>query len=74
MRSITPSFVVAPPTGAKIRTRLLLPSADQQVLMAVGQHLGILAGRDLVWRCQLGLVPDQRTERKRALTDSSSSR
>lgn len=34
----------------------------------------MLAGQDLVWRCQLGLVPDQRTERKRVLTEASSSR
>jgi hypothetical protein len=74
MRSIAPSFVVAPPTGARIRTRLRLLPADEHVVITVGQHLGMLAGQDLVWRCQLGLVLDQRTERKRALTEASSSR
>jgi hypothetical protein len=74
MRSIAPSFVVPPPTGARIRTRLRLLPVDEQVVIAVGERLGMLAGQDLVWRCQLGLVPNQRTERKRALTDASSSR
>jgi hypothetical protein len=74
MRSIAPSFVVAPPVGAKIRTRLRLSRVDEQVVAAVGQHLGSLAGQDLAWRCQLGPYPDQRTERKRALTAASSSR
>ena len=74
MRSIRPSFVVAPPTGTKIRTRLRLLPADEQVLITVGRYLGRLAGQDLVWRCRLGLGPDQRTERKRALTAASSSR
>jgi hypothetical protein len=74
MRSITPSFVVTPPAGTRIRTRLRLLPVDEQVVITVGQHLGMLAGHDLAWRCQLGLDPDQRTERKRALTDASSSR
>jgi hypothetical protein len=74
MRSITPTFVVAPPAGATIHTRLRLTPADEQVVAAVGRHLGTLANRDLTWRSQLGLGPDRHTDRKRALTAGSSSR
>jgi hypothetical protein len=51
MRSICAPFVVAPPAGAQIRTRLRLILADQTVLRAVGEYLGGLAGTDLAWRC-----------------------
>lgn len=44
------------------------------MLRAVGQHLGMLAGRDLAARCRLGRHNDQRAVRKRTLTASSSSR
>jgi len=66
--------MVSLPAGAKIRTRLRLGQIDEQVLVAVGQYLGRLSGQDLTWRCRLGVGPDQRTERKRALTGVSSSR
>src|SRR6266508_1341220 len=68
MRSISPSFVVAPPTGAKVRTRLRLSIADEAVLLQVGEHLGSLAGGDLAARSQLGRGPDAWTDRKRVLT------
>jgi hypothetical protein len=74
MRSISPSFVVAPPTGAKVRTRLRLGAADEEVLLQVGEYLGSLAGGDLAVRSRLGHGPDGRTGRKRALTAASSSR
>jgi hypothetical protein len=74
MRSIRGSFVVAPPAGARIRTRLRLTDADEIVLRSVGEHLGRLAGVDLGWRCRLGRSEDRRTARKRALTSHSSSR
>ena len=76
MRRLAASFVVASPTGARIRTRLRLIPADERVLRAVGEHLGRLAGQDLAVRCRLGAVAgdDQRTSRKRALTAASSSR
>ncbi|MGH9259860.1 MAG: hypothetical protein ACRD08_08190, partial [Acidimicrobiales bacterium] len=45
-----------------------------QMLRVVGRDLGRLAGRDLNRRCRLGRGPDQRTDRKRALTAASSSR
>ena len=50
MRSISPAFVVAPPTGAKVRTRLRLSPGDEEVLFQVGEYLGRLAGRDLAAR------------------------
>jgi hypothetical protein len=74
MRSIRPSFVASPPTGARVRTRLRLNSADETVLRQVGEYLGSLAGRDLAARCRLGRGPDGRAGRKRALTTASSSR
>jgi hypothetical protein len=74
MRSITGPFVVAPPAGARIRTRLQLSARDEQVLGAVGAQLGQLAGQDVALRCRLGLGPDQRADRKRALTPQASSR
>jgi hypothetical protein len=74
VRSISPSFVVAPPAGAKVRTRLLLSIADEEVLLQVGEYLSSLAGGDLALGCRLGRGPDKRTERKRALTPACSSR
>jgi len=74
VRTLAPVGVAAPPLGARIRTRLRLNADDEQVLRAVGQYLGRLAGQDLARRCRLGQGPDQRTDRKRALTAPSSSR
>src|SRR6266511_1115445 len=74
MRPIAAPFVVAPPAGARIRTRLRVDAADEQVLRAVGEYLGRLAGTDLACRCAVGPGTDGRTDRKRALTAASSSR
>src|SRR6266508_2728690 len=74
MRSITPPFLVAPPSGARIRTRLWVDAADERVLRAVGEYLGRLAGTDLATRCRLGRGADRRADRKRTLTVASSSR
>jgi hypothetical protein len=74
MRSIAIPFVVAPPAGARVRTRLRLSEQDAKVLRAVGEHLGRLAGGDLARRCAAGPVVDGRSDRKRALTAASSSR
>jgi hypothetical protein len=74
MRSIRHAFVVAPPTGARIRTRLRPTQEDEDVLRTVGAHLGRLANADLAARCRLGRGATQRTARKRALTAQSTSR
>ena len=74
MRSIAGPFVVGPPAGARVRTRLRLSPADEAVLRAVGAHLGRLAGGDLAWRCRLGGGNDQWATRKRMATNESSSR
>jgi hypothetical protein len=74
MRRLAAPFVVAPPTGARIRTRLRPTVADERVLCMVGEHLGRLAGYDLAVRCRLGVGDDQRTDRKRTLTAAASSR
>jgi hypothetical protein len=74
MRRLAAPFVVAPPCGGRIRTRLRPSPMDEMVLWTVGRHLGSLAGGDLAARCRLGYGDYQRTERKRALTPASSSR
>jgi hypothetical protein len=78
MRSILPQLIMAPPTGARVRTRLRLAPADEAVVWAVGAYLGCLAGADLAVRCRLGHArrpgDDQRSDRKRALTAEASSR
>ncbi|WP_405644486.1 hypothetical protein [Streptomyces sp. NBC_00019] len=76
-RALSAPFVVAPPTGCRIRTRLHVSPADAVVLRAVGEHLGALAGADLAARVRIGNVPtahNRRAERKKALTAQSSSR
>jgi hypothetical protein len=74
MRRLAIPLVVAPPTGARIRTRLRLSARDEQVLGAVGAQLGRLAGSDLAVRCRLGRGDGERAGRKQALTAASSSR
>jgi hypothetical protein len=74
MRSISGPFVVAPPAGARVRTRLRLTATDEAVVWAVGEHLGRLAGADLTWRSRVGRGGEERGRRKRALTCQSSSR
>ncbi len=79
LRPIVGSFVVAPPSGARVRTRLRVDESETAVLWAVGAHLGTLAGTDLAARSAQGTLDarkrsESRRERKRALTASSSSR
>ena len=79
LREIAAPFVVAAPSGARVRTRLRVSAQDAAVLRAAGSHLGSLAGRDLAARCSEGRLDAQgqavsRTRRKRALTAQSSSR
>ena len=71
-------FVVAPPAGARIRTRLRVSDEDDSVLRAVGEHLGHLASADLARRCAQGrldprAVAISRRERKQSLTKRCSS-
>ena len=76
MRRLSAPFVVAAPAGARIRTSVLVDEAEHEILAALGEHLGRLAGRDLAARCALGRGSKHlgRAERKRALTPQSSSR
>src|SRR5919204_735043 len=74
MRRLAARFVVAPPWGARIRTRLRVSAADERVLRRVGAQLGRLAGQDLSRRCRIGPADDQRSIRKQALTAACSSR
>ena len=79
LRAVAAPFVAAVPAGARVRTRLRLPPADEAVLGAAGTHLGALAGCDLKARCGEGRLDAKGRavscrERKRALTAGSSSR
>jgi hypothetical protein len=74
MRRVAAPFVVAPPTGARIRTRLRPSEWDESVMQEIGEQLGRLAGQDLRLRCEVGPGPDQRTIRKQAMTAACSSR
>jgi hypothetical protein len=79
LREIAAPFVVAVPSGTRVRTRLRVATADAAVLCAVGSHLGSLASADLAARCREGLLNARgqarsRRDRKRELTTASSSR
>ncbi len=79
LRPMAPTFVVAAPSGARVRTRLRASSTDARVLVALGTHLGMLAGADLAHRCSEGRLDARgqatsRAIRKRSLTAASSSR
>jgi len=52
LRSIALPFVVVHPAAARVRTRLRVEAADEDVLRVVGRHLGSLAGEDLAQRCE----------------------
>ena len=73
-RSILAPFVARRPTGARVRTRLVVKGADDEVLTTVGRHLGGQAGVDLGARCGSGRGDPNRADRKRSLTAASSSR
>lgn len=78
-RPIAQPFVVAPPGGARIRTRLRVSADDEAVLLALGAHLGSLLSSDLAQRCREGALDargrsSSRAIRKRAVTAQSSSR
>ena len=79
LRRIAAPFVVAPPTGARVRTRLFVSEHDETVLHALGRHLGSLASSDLARRCQEGRLDakeraQSRRDHKRTLTTHSTSR
>jgi len=79
LRSIALPFVVVHPAAARVRTRLRVEAADEDVLRVVGRHLGSLAGEDLAQRCREHKLSakqraQSRRERKRAITAASSSR
>jgi hypothetical protein len=79
LREIAEPFVVAPPAGTRVRTRLRVSDIDAAVLREVGEYLGSLASADLAARCAEGrLNAKQRARsrqvRKQELTAKSSSR
>ncbi|MBA2812142.1 IS200/IS605 family element transposase accessory protein TnpB [Streptomyces sp. KM273126] len=77
LRELAAPFVALGPSGVAVHDRLKhLTAEDEKVLRLVGDHLGTLASRDLKARCGAGLEhdSDQWAQRKRALTEESSSR
>ncbi|MFC4500270.1 MULTISPECIES: IS200/IS605 family accessory protein TnpB-related protein [Streptomyces] len=77
LREMAAPFVALGPSGVAVRDRLKgLTAGDEEVLRLVGDHLGMLASRDLKERCAAGLEHDSErwAQRKRALTEESSSR
>ncbi|MFF7442328.1 IS200/IS605 family accessory protein TnpB-related protein [Streptomyces sp. NPDC008122] len=77
IRRIARPFVADGPTGVSVRDRLkVLTAEDEEVLRAVGAHMGRLASRDLARRVHDGLDHsiDTWAARKRELTALSSSR
>jgi hypothetical protein len=79
LRQIAAPFVVAGPAGTRVRTRPRVNDRDNEVLTALGRHLGSLAGGDLARRCAQGRLDARqqsasRRPRKQALTAGSSSR
>jgi hypothetical protein len=77
LRQVAASFVVPGPSGVAIRCSLKgLSAQDGKVLRLVGDLLSSLASRDLKARCAAGLDhdSDQWAQRKRFLTEQSSSR
>ncbi|MHB8295794.1 MAG: hypothetical protein ACYDH5_14460 [Acidimicrobiales bacterium] len=79
LRKMAAPFVVAPPSGARVRTRLMVDGRDAEVLEALGAHLGQLASSDLARRVKEGSLDakaraEPRKARKQQLTAASSSR
>jgi hypothetical protein len=79
LRQIAGPFVVAAPTGSRVRTRIVADATDVVVLRMLGAHLGRLASADMARRCREGSLDargraDSRRGRKRDLTAESSSR
>ena len=79
LREIAGPFVVAPPAGVRVRTRLRVSGTDAGVLREVGEYLGSLASADLAARCTEGRLDAgararSRRVRKQELTAKSSSR
>jgi hypothetical protein len=79
LRQIAGPFAVAPPAGARLRTRLRVCGDDAAVLREAGEYLGSLASADLAARCAEGSLDTEqrarsRQPRKQELTAKSSSR
>ena len=76
MRELADPFVAAAATGGCTPTSMHVTAVEHGVLVAVAEHLGRLASKDLAARCKLGKGPKHagRAERKRVLTGECSSR
>ena len=69
LRPMGAPFVAAVPTGRRVRTGLVVCESDTVVLLALGGHLGRLAGAEQARRSRHARGAwVSRRERKRALT------
>jgi len=65
LRPLAVPFLVKPPRGVRVRTRLWVSDQDALVLSGLGLYLGGLANQDLALRCAQGTAGgDGRRERK----------
>ena len=63
-RRLADPFVVASPDKGVAKTRLRPSEADEEILLAVGRHLGSLLRSDVAARCRLGPGPQARGPRR----------
>lgn len=71
------AFVVAPPSGVRVRSRFQPTDGEVSILRRIGEHLHGLYAADVNDRIAVGPVKqkdNQRARRKKALTGASSSR
>lgn len=73
-RQIKRAYLVSPPSGMAIKTRVLPSEPEELALRAIADYLGALAGRDLVRAQKTGLDEISWPTRKKLLSDESSSR
>jgi len=73
-RQIKRAYLVAPPSGMAIKTRIVPTEPEKLALRAIADHFGRLAGADLVRAQKTGLEAISWPVRKRLLSDESSSR
>ena len=73
-RQIKGAYLVSPPSGMAIKTRIVPTEPEELALRAIADHFGSLAGQDLVRAQKTGLEAVSWPARKKLLSDESSSR
>lgn len=73
-RQIKEAYLVPPPSGIAIKTRVVPSGPDELCLRSLADHLGTLAGKDLVNAQKTGSEAVSWPDRKKAISADSSSR